>query len=63
MMTMMDRAFRALRTWLGLADASEAHLTPGHGSLLPVPAEVLTRRRSVEAARSNAPARGPVVEG
>lgn len=63
MMTMMDRAFRALRTWLGLADASEAHLTPGHGWLLPVPAEVLTRRRSLEAARSNGPARGPVVEG
>jgi hypothetical protein len=60
---MMDRAFHALRTWLGLADASEAHLTPGHGWLLPVPADALTRRRSVEAARSNAPARGPVVEG
>ena len=63
MTTMMDRAFRALRTWLGLADASETHLTPGHGWLLPVPAEVLARTRSVEAARSNAPARGPVVEG
>ena len=63
MMTMMDRVFYALRTWLGLADASEAHLTPGPGRLQPVPAEVVTRRRSVEAARSNAPARGPVVEG
>jgi len=63
MMTMMDRAFHALRTWLGLADASEAHLTPGHGWLLPVPAEVITRRRAAEAVRSHSPARGPVVEG
>ena len=63
MMTMMDRAFHALRAWLGLADASEAHLTPGHGWLLPVPAEVITRRRAAEAARSHSPARGPVVEG
>jgi hypothetical protein len=63
MMTMMDRAFRALRTWMGLADPSEAHLTPGHGWLLPVPAEVLTRRCAADAARSNAPACGPVVEG
>jgi len=56
MMTMMDRAFHALRTWLGLADA---HLTPGHGWLLPVPAEALNRRRGAEAARASA----PVVEG
>lgn len=63
MMTMMDRAFHALRTWLGLADASEAHLTPGHGWLLPVPAEVLTRRLAAEAARSNVAAHGPVVKG
>ena len=63
MMTMMDRAFHALRTWLGLADASETNLTPGHGWLLPVPAEVVTRRRAAEAARANTPPRGPVVEG
>jgi len=63
MMTMMDRAFHALRTWLGLADAAEAHLTPGHGWLLPVPAEVLTRRRAAEAARSDAEVHGPVVRG
>ena len=61
MMTMMDRALHALRTWLGLADASEAHLTPGHGWLLPVPAEVITRRRVAEA--GNAAAHGPVVKG
>jgi len=62
MTTMMDRAFHALRTWLGLADASEAHLTPAHGWLLPAPAEVLTRRRASQAG-CNAPAFGPVVEG
>ena len=61
MITMMDRAFHALRTWLGLADASGAHLTPGHGWLLPVPADVLTLRRATGAARSNAPAHGTVV--
>jgi hypothetical protein len=32
MTTMMDRAFDAPRTWLGLADASEAHLTPAHSA-------------------------------
>lgn len=63
MTTMMDRAFHALRSWLGLADASETHLTPGHGWLLPVPAPVVTRRRAAELARSNAPAARPVVEG
>ena len=63
MTTMMERAIHAVRTWLGLADASEAHLTPGHGWLLPVPAEVLTRRRAAEAGRSNAPGLGPVVKG
>ena len=62
MTTMMDRAFHVLRTWLGLADASEAHLTPAHGWLLPAPAEVPTRRR-VAHARCNAPAFGAVVEG
>ena len=61
MTTMMGRAFHALRSWLGLADASEAHLTPGHGWLLPVPAEVVTRRRAAEAARSTATGLGPVV--
>jgi hypothetical protein len=63
MTTMMDRAFHALRTWLGLADASEAHLTPAHGWLLPAPAEVLTRQRVAQAVGCNTPAFGPVVEG
>jgi len=59
---MMDRAFHFLRTWLGLADASERHLTPAHGWLLPAPAEVLTRG-CVARARCNAPGFGLVVEG
>jgi hypothetical protein len=62
MTTMMDRAFHALRTWLGLADASEAHLTPAHGWLLPAPADMPTCRRVVEVRACNAPAFGPVVE-
>jgi hypothetical protein len=61
MKTMMDRAFHALRSWLGLADASETHLTPGHGWLLPVPAEVVSRRRAADGA--HVPAARPVVEG
>jgi hypothetical protein len=59
MTTMMDRAFHALRTWLGLADASEAHLTPAHGWLLPVPADVMARRRAADTARNSRPF-GPV---
>jgi len=61
MKTMMDRAFHALRSWLGLADASETHLTPGHGWLLPVPAEVVSRGRAAD--RAHVPAARPVVEG
>ena len=57
MTTMMDRAFHVLRTWLGLADASETKLTPGHGWLLPVPAEVRARRHASLTARSESPAR------
>jgi hypothetical protein len=62
MKMMMERAFHTLRTWLGLADASEARLTPAHGWLLPAPAEALTRRRVARPPACNAPAFGPVVE-
>jgi len=63
MTTMLDRAFHVLRTWLGLGDASETNLTPVHGWLLPIPAEVRSRRQAAEAARSCSPAPTPFVEG
>lgn len=37
-MNLLRRAFSALRTWLGLGNPTDAHLTPSHGWLLPVPA-------------------------
>jgi hypothetical protein len=61
MKTMMDRAFHVLRTWLGLADAAEKNLTPGHGWLLPCPAEARSRRPA--AAASSSPAPLPDIEG
>jgi hypothetical protein len=62
MTTMMDRAIHAVRTWLGLTNASGMHLTPGQCPV-PIPAEVPARRRAAPAARSNAPGLGPVVKG
>jgi hypothetical protein len=37
-MNVLTRSLSALRTWLGLGDPSDDHLTPSHGWLLP-PAE------------------------
>jgi len=37
-MNLLGKAFHTLRAWIGLADASESHLTPSHGWLLPAPA-------------------------
>ncbi len=56
-MNMLGRAFHALRVWTGLADASESHLTPSHGWLLPTPAaarqarEDSARRRAAREAQ------------
>jgi hypothetical protein len=36
-MSMLGKAFHMLCVWMGLADASESHLTPSHGWLLPAP--------------------------
>jgi hypothetical protein len=43
-MSMLGKAFETLRAWLGLADASESHLTPSHGWLLPVPVDARVQR-------------------
>ena len=51
-MSMLGRAFHTLRVWLGFADASESHLTPAFGWLLPVPAEARQQREESDASRS-----------
>lgn len=43
-MSMLSKTFHTLRVWTGLADASESHLTPDHGWLLPAPADVRKAR-------------------
>lgn len=35
-MNLLRRLLSLLRTWLGLGDPSDDHLTPSHGWLLPV---------------------------
>jgi hypothetical protein len=51
-MNMPGRVLHTLRTWTGLADASESHLTPSHGWLLPTPADTRQQRKDADAARS-----------
>jgi hypothetical protein len=40
-MNLLRGSFHILRTWLGLGDASDDHLTPSHGWLLPPPKAVV----------------------
>jgi hypothetical protein len=54
-MNLLGKAFRALRDFLGLGDASEAHLTPDHGWLLAVPVEARRQRADSEARRTERP--------
>ena len=53
-MKLLDEIVRLVRTGLGLADPSDSRLTPGHGWLLPAPAEALRLRRVEEARRARA---------
>lgn len=53
-MKLLDEVVRLVRTCLGLADPSDSRLTPGHGWLLPVPAEAMRLRRVEEARRARA---------
>jgi hypothetical protein len=46
-MNILARLFQTLRVWTGLADASESHLTPPFGWLLPAPAAARVRRETV----------------
>ena len=52
-MNLLGKAFQKIRVWIGLADASESHLTPEHGWLLPVPAEARRQREDGAAHRGD----------
>jgi hypothetical protein len=55
-MNMLEKAFRALRAWAGLADPVESPLTPVHGWLLPTVADA--RRQVAVAMARRAERRG-----
>ena len=54
-MNLLGKALRALRVFVGLADASESHLTPSHGWLLAVPADARRQRRDADERRGPRP--------
>jgi hypothetical protein len=58
-MKMLGRFIHALRVWSGLADTSEAHLTPSHGWLLPAPAVARQQRMDADAQRPERAERRP----
>jgi len=51
-MNLLGKAFQKIRAWVGLADASDSRLTPGHGWLLPVPVDARPQPED-EAARAS----------
>jgi hypothetical protein len=51
-MSLLGRAFHALRVWVGLADPSESHLMPSHGWLNPTPADARRERKETDARRA-----------
>ncbi len=51
-MSMLGKALHALRVWLGFGEASESHLTPDYGWLLPAPVEARRQRDESEASRA-----------
>jgi len=46
-MNLLRRSLSVLRTWLGLGDPSDDHLTPSHGWLLPTAEVVVSQREHV----------------
>lgn len=44
-MNLLRQFLSTLRTWLGLGDTTEDHLTPSHGWLLPAPVPVVAVRK------------------
>jgi hypothetical protein len=51
-MNLLGKVFQKMREWVGLADTSESHLTPGHGWLLPVPVDARQERNETAARRA-----------
>jgi hypothetical protein len=51
-MNMLGRVLRTLRVWTGFADASESHLAPSAGWLLPAPADARRQQQDADAARA-----------
>lgn len=51
-MNMLGRVLHTLRVWTGFTDASESHLTPSHGWLLPKPTDVRQQRKDADADRA-----------
>ena len=49
-MNVLRRSLSLLRTWLGLGDPSDDHMTPSHGWLLPASDVVLARRSDAPSA-------------
>ncbi len=53
-MSLLGKVFHTLRTWIGLADPSESHLTPSHGWLNPAPADARQERKDSDARQAAA---------
>jgi hypothetical protein len=51
-MNTLGKVFHKLRVWIGLADASESHITPSHGWLLAEPVAARQQRGALEAERA-----------
>jgi hypothetical protein len=51
-MNMLGRVLHGLRAWTGFAGASESHLTPSHGWLLPTPADARQGRKDADGGRA-----------
>jgi hypothetical protein len=52
---LLRQAFVSLLNWLGLGDASDDHLTPSHGWLLPTPEPAMALRKDGVARSTAAP--------
>jgi hypothetical protein len=51
-MNVISNALHTLRVWMGFADATESHLTPSHGWLLPSPVDVRREHEVADAIRA-----------
>ena len=60
-MNLLGKAFQKIRAWVGLADASDSRLTPGHGWLLPVPVDARLQREDEASAPRPRRERRPAV--